>query len=333
MDMAKVDGTFDWNDAADLERLTRIIMPYANERKNVLQSKSIRFAHYTSAEAGIQILRNQCVWLRNSLVMNDFSEVQHGQACLKAAWKSDLGERLRTFLNKWKSNLHKEIEAQFDARLQDQHLSSFLLSISEHGSDYDDEDRYGRLSMWRAYGGNTNIAFVFNNGPFTRPSRAWTVFTTPVLYADESLFTSEFEKLVHSVEDNEDFLRNLSPDMLVRTMVEVFHAAVLSTKHPGFHEEREWRIIHSPTLQPNPNLQSSIETIAGVLQRVYKIPFVNHPEADLTGATVPELLDRIIIGPTQYPWPIYESLVQELLNCGVKDAGGRVWISNVPLRR
>ena len=42
-----------------------------------------RFAHYTSADVAMQIIKakpdNRSLWLRNATEMNDFSEVEFGQ--------------------------------------------------------------------------------------------------------------------------------------------------------------------------------------------------------------------------------------------------------------
>lgn len=45
-----------------------------------------------------------------------------------------------------------------------------------------------------------------------------------------------------------------------------------------------------------------------------------------------QLIDRIIIGPTQYPVAIYKAFVGLLAEAGVKAPEGKVFISHVPLR-
>ena len=37
-----------------------------------------RFVHYTSAENALKIIQSKRLWLRNTLCMSDFREVQHG---------------------------------------------------------------------------------------------------------------------------------------------------------------------------------------------------------------------------------------------------------------
>ena len=103
-------------------------------------------------------------------------------------------------------------------------------------------------------------------------------------------------------------------------------------KHEGFHEEREWRVIHLPGRHSGEHIQSSIEVIGGLPQRVYKIPLRSNAEACLTGLDPDELLDRVIIGPTQYPFAMFDAFVSVLTAAGVREAANRVVISQIPVR-
>jgi len=108
---------------------------------------------------------------------------------------------------------------------------------------------------------------------------------------------------------------------------------VVCTKHPGFAEEREWRVVYSPSMYPSNHLIRAIEVIQGVPQPVYKIPLKNIPEEGLVGAEIPELLDRIIIGPTQYRLAIWEAFMDLLRQAGVADPAKKIVLSNIPLRQ
>jgi hypothetical protein len=74
------------------------------------------------------------------------------------------------------------------------------------------------------------------------------------------------------------------------------------------------------------------EIIRGVPQIVCKLPIQGPPPADLAGLDIPHMLDRIIIGPTQYPWPMYEAFVMALTDAGIPDAGSRLVVSDIPIR-
>lgn len=316
------------------EKGFQLFLPHAFERVTEAKRRNIRFSHYTSAYAALQIIEKNAVWMRNAVLMNDFSEVQHGQRCLAAAWRDDkIGGRLRHLLETLQTGLSARVADAFDKRANDRGVQSYLVAISEHGSDSIDEDRYGRLSMWRAYGGDTNVAFVFNNKPFFSDSNPLNAFTSPVLYKNEDGFKENFLSLIEGLEANRDFLNEMGADQVLRHLTNALNFAALSTKHPAFAEEREWRVIYSPTIYPSDKIPFNIETVSGVPQRVYKLNFKNYPDEGFVGASLPELLEEIIIGPTSYPWPIYDAIATKLEEAGVADPWNKVRISNIPLRR
>jgi hypothetical protein len=107
----------------------------------------------------------------------------------------------------------------------------------------------------------------------------------------------------------------------------------LSTKHPGFHEEREWRVIYSPSFQKSDRLSTEIVSINGTPQSICKIPLRDVREEGLFGLELPELIDRVIIGPTKFPVGIYDALVTVLTDAGIKNAASKVIVSDIPLRQ
>jgi len=316
------------------KRLNYLFMPYAMRAVDKLRQKKGRFAHYTSASVALQIIDKKIVWMRNAVLMNDFSEIQHGQTCLLSSWHDDdAGGRLRILLDRLKSGLDKEVAQQFDSRIYDRRVQSYITSVSLHGGRALDEDKYGRLSMWRAYGGKTNVALIMKSDPFVTESNALNAFTSPVKYCDKEGFKADFVSFVKGLEESFDVLQKVGSDEVLKYLIWAFHFAVVSTKHPGFEEEDEWRVIHSPTLFPSERILFDIENVDGVPQHVYKLELKNYPDEGLVGATLPELLDEIIIGPTESPWPIYEALVTKLKENHVENAENKVRLSDIPLRR
>jgi hypothetical protein len=103
-------------------------------------------------------------------------------------------------------------------------------------------------------------------------------------------------------------------------------------KHEGFHEEREWRAIYAPNRLQSRLIESSIEVIAGVPQVVYKVPLDTSASDRIADLDFTQIFDRLIIGPTSYPWPIYGAFVDELAKAGIADAAERVVVSGIPIR-
>lgn len=313
-------------------KLSSIVYPYASEKMDDVRKCNKKFVHYTNASSGISILKSNCVWLRNSLLMNDYSEVRYGLLCLEYAWHNKkLGDKLIKLIDDIDPFSSSNISYSFDSQINILQKDSYFISMSEH---LEEENGIGRLSMWRAYGSPTGVALVLNNTPFISTSDALQAYTSPVLYADPDGFCAQMERTISSIEDNKYYLKEvLPPGDLAAWIHEVLCASVLSTKHLGFCEEREWRVIYNPKRAESEHVKWETQCISGVPQRIYKIPFVNYPDEGLVGATIPEILNHVIIGPTAYPDVIADAYQDVLTECGVTDAANKVFVSAIPLRQ
>lgn len=313
----------------DQIRLARIFFPYAFERRDALLSKGTRLVHYTLADAAVNMLQKKEIWMRKTSCMDDFMEVEHGIECLQAAYRGEGGKRFKAALESAYKGISKEIEDLFNGWMPRIETDTYLTCLSEH---VDREDTFGRLSMWRAYGEKTGVALVLNNTPFLNPSDALKAYTSPVAYMTDKEVEVELGKIAGVLENNLDFLRAQSRQEIVGYVFNAFKIACLCTKHPGFQEEREWRVVYSPTLEKSDHLIKEIQVIRGTPQPIYKIPLQNIPEEGLVGVEIPELLDRIIIGPTQYPSAAREAFEDLLSEAGVPDPASRIFVSDIPLR-
>lgn len=325
--------------AEQMNQIANVFFPRATREISRIRSHNTRFAHYTSADTGLKILQSEKIILRNSSLMNDFSEVSHGMDCLLHAYNGPLGNRLKAALRKIQAGLPEALEMNFNEKILDLRSETYLMSLSEHDSGH--EDAYGRLSMWRAYASKNGVAFILNNTAFVSESNALDAFTSPVFYAMPTDFQYSFEEVVASVEQNTAGLAQLGANYTHQMLLAAFRMAVQSTKHPAFQEEREWRVIHSPTLAPSRAVSSEMKderikpqimSINSVPQRVYEIPFRNYTEEGFVGATIPELIDRVLIGPSQDCNAIAQAFIIELKRLGVSNAEERVIVTGIPLR-
>lgn len=314
-------------------------MPLAFREMERLRAEGQRFAHYTSADTALKILRSERMLLRNSSLMNDFSEVRHGLECLRAAQASPAGQRLRAALTLVQMDLPEILDQNFDAQVLDVLAETYLTSLSEHDAGH--EDAFGRLSMWRAYAPKDGVAFILNNTPFLSESNALNAYSSPVVYATPADYLAFFDEFVASIEANIEVLKQLGAELVHEMTMLAMRFAVQSTKHPSFREEREWRVLYTPTIlqrrgQMTPvqleRIPTEILSLGGVPQRVYAVPFRDYPEEGFAGATMSALLDRVLIGPSRDAYMIAQALVAELSRLGVPNAASRVVITNVPLR-
>lgn len=314
---------------AETQLTMAVFRPYALQKMTDAANQGLRFAHYTSAATAGLILDNYSIRLRQSSTMNDFREIEFGTQCIQDSWLAhqrqfddvfgrispDFGERLWAWLQDWKQTVRYQ---------------TFLACVSEHKKD---EDTYGRLSMWRAYGGANGVALVLNSEPFLRPSNALHAYSSPVAYHTRESFEIEFHSLVQRAEDNLTFLQSKGVEWVFGQMCHTFHFAMLCTKHYGFWEEREWRIVHSPAFGEPKNLARSVKTVNGIPQTVLTLKLKDIPDEGLIGIEIPAFLDRIIIGPTQHPFVIAEALASLLKLRGVSDPASKIVYSDIPLRQ
>ena len=307
----------------------------ASQRRMTEISEDMRFVHYTSAEAAMKIIQGnegrRFLWLRNATEMNDFSEVEYGQYCLRETLSdADLAERFKVAFNAIDERIIPDFAAMIDSEFGFLKANTYLLSLSMH---HHHELESGRLSMWRAYGGASSVCLVLNTEAFGEQD-AYDIVVSPVMYDGPEGFKREFEALIEKAEQNQENLKKIQFEHLRDNLKRAVDFAVLSTKHPSFREEEEWRLIYRPATQPD--LIPSIVSLDGIVQTIFLLPLENVDVPDgnsVTGASLPELLDRLIIGPTPNPQLVKLAFVKLLSDAGVVEPHTKVFSSMIPLRR
>lgn len=313
----------------DAARAWCIFAPYQAQRMvGVIQSQT-RFVHYTSAEVAMAILDGKSIWMRSAATMNDFSEIEHGTALLKEVWASEVGQRLQAMLTEIFPEAIPKATNLYESWWMEFKNHTYITCLSEH---FDFEDETGRLSMWRAYGGAAGVALVMNQTPIASASDALKAYTSPVAYFDSAKMRTLFEAISENVAGEQTYLREQGETALVASLFGLFRGTVIASKHPGFAEEAEWRVTYSPNMDASERIQPAIRTVRGAPQTIYQIPLESVPEEGLHGLDIPELLDRIIVGPTEHGYAIAEAFVRKLTELGVENAWDRVHLSHIPLR-
>lgn len=300
----------------------------AEARKRVIANGG-RFAYYTTAATANLIIENQELWLRNTTVMNDFTEVEHGLRCLIDAYRSTAGQQLQAEMDRCFPGISSEWGALFDSWIPIIRRNTYILSVSEHCKN---EDLYGRLSMWRAYGGSAGVAFIFNGGPMLRPSDALKAYSSPVAYLAPDGVAEEMRKIAAGLSLHTEYVQQQGDKWLTDGMFEAFRFAAICTKHPAFLEEREWRVVSTQRLHVSERLKPTTELIGGVPQLLLKLKLEDVPEEGLYGLGMPQFLDRILIGPCEHPEVIAASLASQLKLRGIENPEEKIRITGVPLR-
>ena len=309
--------------------INRIVFPYMAQRTRDVIAAGGRFVYYTTADTATSILRNRQVWMRSTTAMNDYMEVEHGFECLNAAYKAEPGQVFNRALDACFPGLAAELRDFFNAWLPGIRQETYMLCVSEH---LPEEDQHGRLSMWRAYGGQAGVALVLNGGVMFRASDALGAYSSPVAYLTPDAFAADFARIAETIDAEAEYIRTLDRDTVKTYGFNMLRFAVLCTKHPGFHEEREWRVVASPAMHPSQLLTSSVEAVRGIPQTVLKLDLQNHPDQGLIGLALPELLNRIIIGPCEFPLVVLKAFRQLLAEAEVPEPESKIFVSDIPLR-
>lgn len=310
-------------------QLRHVFFPYADDRSTEVVAKGRRFVYYTTAETTYRIIKNKEIWMRSTRTMNDYSEVEHGFDCLNAAYKSESGMLLRKAIDSCFPGLTEEVVADFNAWLPGIRRDTYIACLSEH---LEEEDHSGRLSMWRAYGGTAGVAVVINASALFMQNDGIGVFASPVAYWTQEQVETELRRIAERILANAQYVRDLGRDPTRAVVFNLFRFATLCTKHPGFSEEREWRIIASPLMHNSPLLTQAVEVVRAVPQTVQKLRFANHAEAGIVGLELSDLLNRLIIGPCEFPDVVLKALHQLLAEAALPEPEHLLYVSEIPLR-
>ena len=155
---------------------------------------------------------------------------------------------------------------------------------------------------------------------------------SPVAYMNEDKFQASMNTVIDNIKANGDFLRTVDRQIILGWLFLMLLVGVTCVKHEGFSEEKEWRAIYQPGRAASKLMACSTEVIGGIPQIVYKIPLDKSVSPDLEPLDFAVMFDRLIVGPSSYPWAMYEAFVDALSKAGIADAAERIRISEIPLR-
>ncbi len=312
------------------KKIYSIFYPRYLEKIKQISDEKLKFVQYTSAESAVEIIRKGEVWLRNSQCMNDFSEVHHGLDCLVKSYNTgDQGRLFKDILDEMYPGITDRLSSLFDSWASSFKANTYLACVSEHPLE---ENEYGRLSMWRAYGGDRPVAIVLNHEPFTNTTDAFKAYSHPVHYVNHEDFRKEFQSITARIRKNFGFIQGLGESRVTNNLFDLFKTTALCSKHPGFKEEREWRVVYTPEQETSQHIKTSIETINAVPQEICKIPLKDIPDEGVVGLSVPEFIDRIIIGPNDQEEVMKKTFEKLLGEAGCERPEEKVFVSGIPLR-
>jgi hypothetical protein len=81
-----------------------------------------------------------------------------------------------------------------------------------------------------------------------------------------------------------------------------------------------------------PLMESEVKCLSGVPQIIYKFPIDGRVAPELAGLDFSSMFDRLILGPSQYSWVLYDAFKRKLEQVGIADAGARIATSSITIR-
>jgi hypothetical protein len=304
------------------------------ERFNTLKRAEVKLAHYTSAQNALNIVAGKSIWLRNCRIMNDYLELDYGIELMSEYFKySENKNKWNKILNE-KFGIDHSIIDLFNFNWKNYKDHIYVSCFSEHHTI---DDAIGRLSMWRAYGGDGDgVALIFNGQPFANQLSNFPGSILPVVYDGERYIFEKMDEFFNHLDKNlgqilkekEKFDREWA----------VFYPMILHclhVKHRGFAEEKEWRLVFCPEFHDDDKniFEKKIAVIRGTPQIVFSVNIKDYSEYGLHGTDLDNLLEQIIIGPTEHGEILKSAFKISLGNLNINNPLNRIILSDIPLRR
>lgn len=198
-------------------------------------------AHYTSIGTLERIAQTGEIWFSNPLYMNDVDELRYGMGLGLHAVRSHAGLREACPPGHYNALLDA-FDALFSAFDSDSAFDVYVFSCSEHDDAIGDD---GLLSMWRGYGGDGNgVAIVFDMAPLLAAHTPMLVRQVQYLSYEQSeaWMDGKLQRFAAALQR-----AGGPPEAMPAAAAALFERIklfALFTKHRGFHEEREWRLVY-----------------------------------------------------------------------------------------
>lgn len=85
-------------------------------------------------------------------------------------------------------------------------------------------------------------------------------------------------------------------------------------------------------VDPGIGLRKEVGSVRGVPQIATKLPIDRHGPFQSQGVTIPNLVERVIVGPTNYPYIVADALSMAMKLAGIENADDKIRISKIPMR-
>lgn len=325
----------DFGDAEVQNRFNALMGRLAPELFRHRRLSGLRdLAYYTSAATGFQILENGEIWLRNVRLMNDAQEIRHALDAIYHAFDGKPGDDRMDAIKRASPPFFEALRGFFDGPADHIINATYAISFSLHCATRNAE---GRLSMWRGYGADCPVAFIFGTDSVEQQGGTLPVYSGAIRYMHQSRLIDELDHLILQLDANAEELRSLGENGVRAVVGAYVAAAACLTKHPAFREEREYRLFHIEGMPPLvPALQNRLDIVPKVVsgrpQKVLTLKFSDYSDFGLGDYALERCLKAIIVGPMEGKEQVREAFISSLSRRMGDRAHDMVRIAPIPYR-
>jgi len=304
------------------------------DSENDFSIKKPFLAHYSSIANIENIISSKEIWLSNPLLMNDIEELRYGLVEAKDRFYNNNAIKKTCKNNDEYQKLLEIFNQNFDAFESNNAIDTYVFCLSNYNEE---KNKDGLLSMWRGYGADgSGAAIIFDTSKIDANE------SSPFVFRKVDYLTREerIVKIDQKFDEFSDILKNnaFSDKELHEGVFYLFDRILLLslfTKHRGFAEEQEWRIVYIK----HRDIQNTYEKYCGYeiknqkhIEPKLKLPIKPLTEYDSKDFSLEKIIDKIILGP---------SISQEMTLLVVKrmleqhkmtQLRNRVFFSDIPYR-
>lgn len=246
--------------------------------------KTTLLFHYTSLEALRSIIKDESLWASNVRYLNDGAEFTYAvklfSEIIAATRVRESNTRVRTLLK-----ILDDAARSADENAPRYPLSTvFVASFSAVGD---------LLSQWRAYcPDQQGVAIGFSQARLARLAAASGLALLKCNYNERQQRLAIGRLIDAFIADAREANTSKAANICLNKYQRRFKELAPTLKHPSFSEEREWRVIASPT---SLTFDYQLEFRTG---RSMLIPYIRVP---LPRSKNHVRIEHVIVGPTPHP--------------------------------
>lgn len=285
-------------------------------------SSDTLLAHYSSIENIINIVKSEQIWMSHPLFMNDWHELDAGINAVGSALLEVTGNPRMLF----------EYRMAVDGFKALYKLDTYVCCFIKHESNVD-----GKLSMWRGYGDNGRGAcIVFNNEFRGETTDESILFLCRVQYKSNIDRYNIAKDIVQTWIDckNDPNIDNKYRGREYDYLLDRAIIYALTTKHEGFSEEDEIRLIYLKFRDHRGILSKYYDYHIGSrgVEVKLKLPLNPRPEDPHKDWSFQKIVDSVIIGPASSSDLAKGCLCRAFEKIGKQWLVERVHTSGIPFR-